>query len=81
MDPFHFSETKSDSDRNIPAPPGKDGGDGGDVSPGTRLRRHLFRKKFRSTDCALDDERLAEGAGGKRRFSVFQFGEEYQSNA
>ncbi|XP_071797964.1 protein unc-80 homolog isoform X4 [Asterias amurensis] len=66
-------ETKHDSDRNIPAPPGKDGGDGGDVSPGTRLRRHLFRKKFRSTDCALDDERLAEGAGGKRRFSVFQF--------
>ncbi|XP_022101911.1 protein unc-80 homolog isoform X3 [Acanthaster planci] len=68
-----FSETKSDSDKNLPNPPSKDGGEGGDVSPGTRLRRHLFKKKFRSTDCALDDERLAEGAGGKRRFSVFQF--------
>nr|XP_054770882.1 protein unc-80 homolog [Lytechinus pictus] len=64
---------KQDSDKANPASMiGKDQGmESGNVSPGTRLRRSLFGKKYPHNDSTLDDD-MGDGAG-KRRFSVFQF--------
>ncbi|KAJ8031313.1 Protein unc-80-like [Holothuria leucospilota] len=63
------SGSKTDGDKgSISSSLGKE--DGGDVSPGTKLRRNLFKKKYRPMDSVDFD---SEGTGPKRRFSVFQF--------
>ncbi|PIK46542.1 hypothetical protein BSL78_16606 [Apostichopus japonicus] len=64
------SGSKTDGDKgSLSSSLGKE--EAGDVSPGTKLRRNLFKKKYRQMDSVDFD---AEGTGPKRRFSVFQFG-------
>lgn len=61
----------------LPAPGGKDSGESGDVSPGTRLRRNIFKLKFHSREAAMangDDSATEDRDGKARRMSVFKFG-------
>ena len=71
--------SKQGSDKILPTPGSKDSpGESGDVSPGTRLRRNIFKLKFHSRDSAgmaPDDLANDDGKDGKaRRMSVFKFG-------
>ncbi|XP_071839173.1 protein unc-80 homolog isoform X3 [Apostichopus japonicus] len=69
------SGSKTDGDKgSLSSSLGKE--EAGDVSPGTKLRRNLFKKKYRQMDSVDFD---AEGTGPKRRFSVFQFGKMSQA--